>query len=79
MRRNPLTDRDAPLEIKASLSDLEFPLLHRAFVSWFVLDVLGNKLDIYELPNTKPMRVMIAGIHQFGEESRSKSDALYFF
>jgi hypothetical protein len=73
------TDHDAPLEIKASLSDLEFPLVHRAFVSWFVLDVLGNKLDIYELPNMKPMRVMMAGIHQFGEESRSKSDALYFF
>lgn len=64
---------DSPLEIKSSLANLEFSQVHQAFVSWFVLDVLGNKLDIFELPNMKPLRVMMAGVHQFGEDSGTMS------
>jgi hypothetical protein len=71
-------DRDSPLEIAASLGDLNFSQVHRAFVSWFVIDVLGNKLDIFELPNMKQVRVMMAGVHQFGEESTSVSKVALF-
>jgi hypothetical protein len=71
-------DRDSPLEIAASLGDLNFSQVHRAFVSWFVIDVLGNKLDIFELPNMKQVRVMMAGVHQFGEESTSMSKVTPF-
>ncbi|KAF8851410.1 hypothetical protein BDZ45DRAFT_679122 [Acephala macrosclerotiorum] len=61
-------DRDSPLEISASLENLKFSQVHQAFVSWFVIDVLGNRLDIFELPNMKPVRAMMTGVHQFGEE-----------
>jgi hypothetical protein len=64
-------DRDSPLEIAASLENLKFSQVHQAFVSWFVIDVLGNRLDIFELPNMKPVRAMMTGVHQFGEESTS--------
>jgi hypothetical protein len=66
-------DRDEPLEIAASLGDLNFSQLHHAFISWFVIDILGNRLDIFELPNMKPLRIMMTGVHQFGEESKSIS------
>lgn len=66
-------NRDSPLEIAASLKDLKFSQVHHAFVSWFVIDVLGNRLDIFELPNMKPVRAMMTGVHQFGEESTSMS------
>jgi hypothetical protein len=69
------TDGASPPDIGPSLGDLNFSQIHKAFVSWFVLDVLGNKLDIYELPNMKPLRVIMSGIHQFGEESMRVSNS----
>jgi putative sterol carrier protein len=71
-------NRDSPLEIAASLENLKFSQVHKAFVSWFVIDVLGNKLDIFELPNMKPVRAMMTGVHQFGEESTSTSKLTQF-
>jgi hypothetical protein len=73
LRRMLQIDRDSPLEIAASLEKLKFSQVQQAFVSWFVIDVLGNKLDIFELPNMKPVRAMMTGVHQFGEESTSMS------
>ena len=71
-------DRDSPLEIAASLGNLKFSQVHQAFVSWFVVDVLGNRLDIFELPNMKPVRAMMTGVRQFGEESTSVSKLTQF-
>lgn len=69
LRKMLQVDRDSPLEIGESLENLKFSQVHQAFVSWFVMDVLANKVDIFELPNMKPLRVMMTGVHQFGEES----------
>ena len=64
------TDESEPLEFAPGLGDLNFSQVHSAFVAWFVIDVLSNRMDIFQLPNMKPMRAMMAGVSQFGEESK---------
>ena len=64
------TPDDKPLEIDPSMRSLNFFKVHMGLVSWFVYDVLNNELDIYELPNMKPMRAMMSAVNHFGEASK---------
>lgn len=62
---------DLPLQIDPDLRHIPFSEVHTAFIWWFVVDVLLNSIDIYDLPNMKPLRVMMSAIHNFGESSKS--------
>lgn len=61
---------EGQLEIDPSQRDLSFSHVHIAFVWWFVFDVLLNKLSIFELPNMKPLRIMMSAISNYGEASK---------
>lgn len=71
LRRMLGTAIDAPLTIDSSLLDISFSRIHTAFIWWFVFDILLNRVDIFDLPNMKPMRIMMSAIHNFGEASKS--------
>lgn len=68
---------DKALEISPNLDSLSFSQVHTAFVGWFVIDVLRNKLDIYGLPSMKPMRAMMAAVKEFADASKYDSLVLY--
>lgn len=61
---------DKPLEIDPNLGSLSLFQVHYGFVGWFVIDVLSNEIDIYELPNMKPMRAMMAAVKDFADSSK---------
>jgi len=46
------------LRISPRFKALSFSQVHTGFISWFVFDVLGNKIDLYDLPRMKLMRVI---------------------
>jgi hypothetical protein len=61
---------DKPLEIDPNLGSLSFFQVYYGFVGWFVIDVLSNEIDIYELPNMKPMRAMMSAVKDFADSSK---------
>jgi hypothetical protein len=58
------------MKIRPNLYGLTFSQVHTAFVYWFVIDVLANEFDIFKLANMKPVRAMMTGVYNFGEESQ---------
>ncbi|KAK0120221.1 hypothetical protein ONS95_011627 [Cadophora gregata] len=60
--------RDMPLKIEHKLKSMPFQKVYATLIWWFVVDVLLNKIDIYELPNMKPMRIMMWAVQRFAEE-----------
>jgi len=64
------TSDEKTLEIALSLKSLTFSQVHIGLVSWFVFDVLDNKIDLYGLANMKPMRVLMAAVKNAGDASK---------
>ncbi|KAH7410654.1 hypothetical protein BKA64DRAFT_638315 [Cadophora sp. MPI-SDFR-AT-0126] len=60
--------KDVSLEIDLIYHDVPFRKVYVTLIWWFVMDVLLNKIDIYELPNMKPMRIMMWAVQRFAEE-----------
>ncbi|TVY20206.1 hypothetical protein LARI1_G001679 [Lachnellula arida] len=56
-----------PLSIASNLYDLTFSQVHTACLSWFVIDILESHVDLFELPNMKPLKAMMTGVVRFGE------------
>jgi hypothetical protein len=65
-----------PLGIASNLTNLTFSQVHTGLVSWFVFDVIDNRIDIYGLPNMTSMRAMMTAVASAGEASKS---ALFLF
>ena len=63
------TPGDMPLAIDTGFHDIAFCKVYVTLIWWFVMDVLLNKIDIYELPNMKPLRVMMSAVKGFADES----------
>jgi hypothetical protein len=64
------TPQDKQLTISSELKSLPFSKIHMSLIYWFVLDILSSKINIYELPNMKPMRAMMAAVANFGDASK---------
>jgi hypothetical protein len=62
-------EENAPFSIPLGLRGLKFSHVHAAFLGWFVIDLLENKFDLFQLPNMKTLKAMLYGVHQFGEAS----------
>jgi hypothetical protein len=62
---------DKPLSISPDLMDLSFSEVHTALINWFIFDILNNKVNIYLLPNMKPLRAMMTAVANFGSSSMS--------
>ncbi|KAH7346270.1 hypothetical protein BKA65DRAFT_594805 [Rhexocercosporidium sp. MPI-PUGE-AT-0058] len=62
------TPRDMPLKIDRSYESIPFSKVHSTLIWSFVMDILLNKIEIYELPNMKPMRIMMWAVHSFADE-----------
>ena len=58
-----------PLRIASNLTNLTFSQVHTGLVSWFVFDILDNRIDMYGLPNMKSMRAMMTAVASAGEAS----------
>lgn len=58
------------LSIAPNLHDLTFSQVHTACLSWFVIDILESHVDLFELPNMKPLKAMMTGVVKFGEASK---------
>lgn len=63
--------RHMPFKIDPSYKSVPFSKVHVALIWSFVMDILLNKIDIYELPNMKTLRIMMSAIHSFADESKS--------
>jgi len=63
-------EEKAPFSIPLELRGLTFSDVHTAFLGWFVIDFLENRFDLFQLPNMKSLRAMMAGVNQFGEASQ---------
>ena len=61
------TPDNKPLEIDLELRSLNFSQVHTGFISWFVHDILNDELRLYNLPNMRPLRAMMAAVNHFGE------------
>lgn len=59
---------DETLKKQPGLGNIEYSQALRSFIWWFVFDILDNKLHLFELPNMKSIRSMIAAVYNFGEE-----------
>ena len=64
------TPPDKQLTISSELDNVPFSRVHMGLIYWFVLDILSNKRNLYELPNMKPMRVMMSAVSTFGDTSK---------
>ncbi|KAH9206173.1 hypothetical protein DL95DRAFT_488324 [Leptodontidium sp. 2 PMI_412] len=60
--------RHMPFKIDPSYKNVPFSKVHVALIWSFVMDILLNKIDIYELPNMKTLRIMMSAIHSFADE-----------
>ncbi|TVY83309.1 hypothetical protein LSUE1_G001551 [Lachnellula suecica] len=56
------------LQIPPEMHNVTFPQAHTVFASWFVMDVVNDRLDIFSLPNMKSLTAVRAGINEFAEE-----------
>jgi hypothetical protein len=59
-----------PLRIASNLTNLTFSQVHTGLVSWFVFDVIDNRIDLYGLPNMTSMRAMMTAVASTGEASK---------
>jgi hypothetical protein len=60
------------LKIRPGLGSIEYSRVLRSLVSWFVFDVIDDKLHLYESLNMNSMRAMMTAVHNFGNESKGK-------
>ncbi|KUJ18611.1 uncharacterized protein LY89DRAFT_717194 [Mollisia scopiformis] len=67
LRRMLGTPDDQSLHISLDLEELSFSHVHTALINWFVVDILGSELNIYQFPNMKPLRATQAAIANFGD------------
>jgi hypothetical protein len=58
------------LRIASDLTSLTFSQVHTGLVSWFVFDVIDNRIDLYGLPNMTSMRAMMTAVASTGEASK---------
>ena len=59
-----------PLVISSGLEKITFSQVHMSLIYWFILDILNNQRNIYELPNMKPLRAMMSAVANFGDASK---------
>lgn len=57
------------LVIPPELDGVTFSQVHTSLIFWFILDVIQNKRDIYEIPTMKPLRAMMSAVTNFGDSS----------
>jgi hypothetical protein len=67
------TPSDQKLAISSELGNITFSQVHMSLIYWFILDILSDKRNMYELPNMKPMRAMMAAVANFGDTSTCPS------
>jgi hypothetical protein len=71
------TPHDQNIVISPELKELTFSKVHMSLIYWFILDILSNKRDLYELPNMEPMRAMMSAVANFGHASKRTSRIAY--
>ncbi|KAF4624697.1 hypothetical protein G7Y89_g13473 [Cudoniella acicularis] len=53
---------NVPLDIDLDMQSLTFSQVHIGLITWFVFDILNNKIDLYNLPNMGPLRAMRSAV-----------------
>jgi len=64
------TSEGKVLEIPSKLKNLTFSQVHIGLVSWFVFDVLENRIDLYGLPKMKEVNATMTAVLSAGEASK---------